>query len=138
MTCCFISSLKTLLMSREPTNTPRGVNVLDFYRWPVLGAPEDFAATFFIARVEGSMRRIADTLQKPRGESYGSTWTHQNQQDHATGIDLFSHPATFGGFRDREGEPMRIPIEQDIWRWVWLGIAILVLTLAIVLAKNAS
>jgi hypothetical protein len=78
------------------------------------------------------------TRSKSPEVSYGSTWTHQNQQDHATGIDLFSHPATFGGFRDREGEPMRIPIEQDIWRWVWLGIAILVLTLAIVLAKNAS
>ena len=48
----------------------------------------------------------------------------------------FSHPATFGGFRNGGGEPVRIPIEQDIWRWVWLGVAILVLTLAIVLATN--
>ena len=35
-----------------------------------------------------------------------------------------------------EGEPVRIPIEQNIWRWVWLGAAILVFAIAIVLAKN--
>jgi hypothetical protein len=35
-----------------------------------------------------------------------------------------------------EGEPVRIPIEQNIWRWVWLGVAILVFTIAIALAKN--
>jgi hypothetical protein len=35
-----------------------------------------------------------------------------------------------------EGEPVRLPIEQNIWRWAWLGVAILVFTIAIVLAKS--
>jgi hypothetical protein len=59
---------------------------------PVLKNP-DFAATFFMERVEGSMRR------------------------------------------DCEGESVRIPIEQNIWRWAWLAVAILVFTVAIVLAN---
>jgi hypothetical protein len=37
--------------------------------------------------------------------------------------------------RNSEGEPVRIPIEQNIWRWTWLGVAILVFTVAIVLAN---
>src|SRR5215471_2364298 len=44
----------------------------------------------------------------------------------------------FGRFRNGGGEPVRIPIEQNIWRWVWLGVAILVLTLAIALAMNQA
>jgi len=35
-----------------------------------------------------------------------------------------------------EGEPVRISMEENIWRWVWLGVAILVFTIAIVLANN--
>ena len=34
-----------------------------------------------------------------------------------------------------EGQPVKIPIEQNIWRWVWLVVAILVFTVAIVLAN---
>jgi hypothetical protein len=45
MTCCFFSSLKTLLMPTEPIRPLAGVNVSDFIvgrfsadlHWPVLG-----------------------------------------------------------------------------------------------------
>src|SRR5215469_2282236 len=54
ITCCFFSSLKTLLMSREPIRAPLGVNVPGF---PIAGfqltlygriwvTPEDFVKIF--------------------------------------------------------------------------------------------
>src|ERR1700680_4318582 len=39
MTCCFFSSLKTLLMPREPIRAPLGVNVPGFCHGRVLGDP---------------------------------------------------------------------------------------------------
>ena len=45
ITCCFLSSLKTLLMPREPTKAPLGVNVLDF---PMAGFQPTLYGRFWV------------------------------------------------------------------------------------------
>jgi hypothetical protein len=45
ITCCFLSSLKTLLMPREPTKASLGVNVLDF---PMAGFQPTLYGRFWV------------------------------------------------------------------------------------------
>src|SRR5258708_4548399 len=69
ITCCFLSSLKTLLMPREPTKPPLGVNVLDF---PMAGFQPTLYGRFW-ATPEGNiwavdpkgvLRKVAEASSK--------------------------------------------------------------------------
>ena len=113
ITCCFLSSLKTLLMPREPTKPPLGVNVLDF---PMAGFQPTLYGRFCVTP-EGILRHSKCGRRRSTGcyEFACRLWSRSGHGAHVKSLGLLQSSVRGGDYSNEELKSKNLVSQSLHW-----------------------